>query len=60
MKITLKDYQHTCPDGCCDNYGYDVFVDGKEIGSIEDTDVIRLVELLNIHFAFHLPKERSK
>ena len=48
MKITLKDYHHTCPDGCCDTYGYDVFVDGKIIGSIVDDDVNGLVELLTV------------
>lgn len=59
MKITLKDYQHTCSDGCCDTYGYDVFVDGTEIGSVEDDDVRGLVELLNTWFSC-LPKERSE
>jgi hypothetical protein len=47
MKITLEDYYHACPDGCCDTYGYNVFVDGKIIGSIVDDDVNGLVELLN-------------
>lgn len=50
MKITLEDYYHTCADGCCDTYGYNVFVDGKIIGSIDDDDVLRLVELLNKFF----------
>jgi len=50
MKITLEDYYHTCPDGCCDTYGYEVFVDGNIIGSVEDDDVNRLVELLNRFF----------
>jgi hypothetical protein len=50
MKITIEDYYHTCADGCCDTYGYNVFVDGKIIGSIVDDDVNGLVELLNKFF----------
>ena len=50
MKITLEDYHHTCDDGCCDIYGYDLFVDGNKIGSSECDDVHRLVELLNKFF----------
>lgn len=56
MEITLEDYHHTCHDGCCDTYGYNVFVDGKIIGSIEGDDVNGLVELLN---GFFKTNERS-
>jgi len=56
MKITLKEDHHTCADGCCDNYGYEVFVDETSIGYIDDDDVIRLVELLNV-WLDGLPKE---
>ena len=50
MEITLEDYHHTCADGCCDTYGYEVFVDGKKIGSFQDEDVQGLLELLNGFF----------
>ena len=46
MKITLEYYNHTCGDGCCYIYGYDVFVDGEKIGSIGE-DAQDLAELLN-------------
>jgi len=49
MKITLEHYNHTCGDGCCDTYGYDVFVDGEKIGSIGE-DAQELAELLNETF----------
>jgi hypothetical protein len=49
MKITLEYYNHTCGDGCCDTYGYDVFVDGEKIGSIGE-DAQDLAELLNETF----------
>jgi hypothetical protein len=58
MKITLKEDHHTCADGCCDNYGYEVFVDKTSIGYIDDYDVERLVQLLNVWFN-RLPKEAS-
>ena len=49
MKITLEYYNHTCGDGCCDEYGYNVLVDGKIIGSIGE-DAQDLAELLNETF----------
>jgi hypothetical protein len=49
MKITLEYYNHTCADGCCDTYGYDVFLDGEKIGSIGE-DAQELAELLNETF----------
>ena len=49
MKITLEYYNHTCADGCCDTYGYDVFVDGEKIGSIGE-DAKDLADLLNETF----------
>lgn len=50
MKIELEAYHHTCADGCCYNYGYDVFVDGEKIGSTVGEDAFELAELLNEHF----------
>jgi hypothetical protein len=49
MQIELQPYNHTCADGCCDTYGYDVFVDGEKIGSIGE-DAQELAELLNETF----------
>jgi hypothetical protein len=49
MKITLEYYTHTCTDGCCYTTGYDVFVDGKNIGLIGE-DAQELAELLNEYF----------
>ena len=49
MKITLEYYDHTCADGCCYTTGYDVFVDGKKIGQINDTPE-ELADLLNEYF----------
>jgi hypothetical protein len=46
MKIELQPYNHTCADGCCDFYGYDVFLDGEKIGPIGE-DAKDLADLLN-------------
>ena len=50
MKIELEAYDHTCADGCCTTYGYDVFVDGEKIGSLDGYDARELAELLNETF----------
>lgn len=50
MRIELKAYDHTCSDGCCTTYGYDVFVDGKRIGRFDGYDAEELAGLLNEHF----------
>ena len=50
MKIELEAYDHTCADGCCTTYGYDVFVDGEKIGFTTGEDATELAELLNEHF----------
>lgn len=50
MKIELEFWDHTCGDGCCYTTGYDVFIDGEKIGSIDDYDPSELVELLNEYF----------
>jgi hypothetical protein len=49
MKIELQPYWHTCGDGCCDEYGYNVLVDGKMIGPIGE-GAQELAELLNETF----------
>lgn len=50
MKIELEEYDHTCADGCCYTYGYDVFVDGKKIGCTNGEDAQELADLLNEYF----------
>ncbi len=50
MRIELVDYEHTCDDGCCTTYGYDVYVNGEKIGSTNGYDALEVVELLNKTF----------
>jgi len=50
MEIKLEYYDHTCGDGCCYTTGYDVYVDGKLIGSTQGEDAQELADLLNETF----------
>lgn len=36
MKITIKDWDHTCGDGCCYTWGVDVKLDDGRSVSIEN------------------------
>jgi hypothetical protein len=41
LKIQLNEFSHTCGDGCCDNYGTNVYVNGVEMPFInQDTGTI--------------------
>ena len=33
IKLTFKDWDYTCGDGCCYDYGTDVFVNGEEVST---------------------------
>lgn len=35
-KVVIQDYHYSCSDGCCDEYGSHVYVNGKEVGSYSD------------------------
>lgn len=52
MNIELRHYHHQCGDGCCDIYGYDIYIDGELKGSTRtetvDDVVLKVLEALNI------------
>lgn len=35
IKIEVKEWSHTCGDGCCDTYGTDVYVDGVQVNEFD-------------------------
>lgn len=35
IKIEVKEWSHTCGDGCCYNYGMDVYVDGVQVNEFD-------------------------
>ena len=31
LRITLEDWDYTCGDGCCHDYGQDIYLDGEKL-----------------------------
>lgn len=46
ISIELRDWDHTCGDGCCSTYGTDVILNGETIGTIESYDLERGLSLI--------------
>lgn len=44
MKIEFKEWDYTCGDGCCYEWGTDLYVDGEKLGSFNGS--YSLLELL--------------
>jgi hypothetical protein len=45
-KIVVKDWTHTCADGCCYDYGVDVFLNDEKLVETNDSsphDVLLLL-----------------
>lgn len=40
MKITLKDWDYTCADGCCTDSGTQILIDGKEVEHYDGEQVV--------------------
>ena len=40
LKITLKEWDYTCGDGCCTNYGTQILIDGKEVEHYDEEVVV--------------------
>ena len=38
MKVTLLDWDWECGDGCCHEWGTDLYIDGEKIESFPDWD----------------------
>lgn len=37
IKLTLVDWDYTCADGCCYDWGTDVFVNGEEVSTYQSS-----------------------
>ena len=48
MKITLKDYHWQCGDGCCDEYGVELYVDENLIDTFADESAAYHFVLTNL------------
>ncbi|MCY9737489.1 hypothetical protein M5X17_27690 [Paenibacillus alvei] len=52
-KIVIRSWSHSCGDGCCDNYGTDITVNGVDIGCFDDVDgsvLEKVLKALKIDF----------
>ena len=49
IKIDLKNWTHTCGDGCCTEWGVDILLNGKELegngGDVKETLTVIFKEL---------------
>jgi hypothetical protein len=43
LLIELKEWDHTCGDGCCYTYGVDIFVNGEQIENEDGTNSHQLI-----------------
>ncbi|MGD9678165.1 MAG: hypothetical protein AB7V16_07350 [Vulcanibacillus sp.] len=47
LVIKLKPWEYTCSDGCCTEYGLDVFVNDVKVTEYGDQDHILVSSILN-------------
>lgn len=47
MKVSLIDWDWTCGDDCCYEYGVDLYIDGEKIDSFPDSDTALEWVLIN-------------
>lgn len=49
-KITVREYDHECSDGCCSEYGYEMSVDGELVhrGPCADSGWMAVLSKLGI------------
>ncbi len=52
VNIKLTDWHYTCGDGCCDDYGTRLGVDGVEITDYADMNVEDTIEKLLTHLGY--------
>lgn len=52
IKIEVKEWSHTCGDGCCDTYGTEVFINGEKVtnGDYKNTEQILKEVLESLNF----------
>lgn len=55
-KVTLQtqDWHYTCGDGCCDDYGQRLFVDGNDIEADIYSDAHSAIEKILKHLGFEV------
>lgn len=49
INVEIREWSHTCGDGCCHTYGTDLYVDGVKVGDRDVSNSYTLVEELLKH-----------
>ena len=44
IRIELRDWNHTCGDGCCDSYGTDIYLNGKKLDEQNAEDSVNALK----------------
>lgn len=58
VKIELKHYHYKCGDGCCDYYGLNVYVDGKQL-DLQNEDLKTQLEQILKHLGYQPTVEET-
>lgn len=56
VKIAFKEWDYTCGDGCCYEYGITTFVNGVEL-DLQNTDTETIVEQILLHLGYDVEIE---
>ncbi len=46
VEIEFKEWDHTCGDGCCSDYGTDIIVNGEKVTEYGDHSLEKTIKLI--------------
>lgn len=61
IKIEIKDWHYQCGDGCCDNYGTDIYLNGKLVDTLGSGDLENVLEkvLTLLHYEVEITRTQE-
>lgn len=61
LKIEIKDWHYQCGDGCCDNYGTDIYLNGELVDTVESDDLENVLEkvLTLLHYEVEITRTQE-
>jgi hypothetical protein len=59
ITITFNQWEHECADGCCYDYGTELYVDGEMITTQAEHDVEDTIWNLLTHLGYNVTIERK-
>jgi len=57
VKISIKQYEYTCSDGCCYEQGDYIFVNGERIGDVPAHSVENALQVVLSHLGYDVEVE---